>query len=790
MNHAGTLRTRWIVSREFDLSLFFGGAALSLLVLVLALVLRAPIVALWWIWLLAFDGPHIGAAFTRTYLDRQEWTRRPGMLAGQPGDVRDRTAGARTRRRHQFRRAVPAVPRIRDVLRLLPRRAAALRIRGALQRAERRLRDPDMHRPRSSRRCISGRGCRTPISCCRIPARATLIGLSAASIGRVLERALLWGLVAVWAAALRPVRVGSTCAGARSASRKTRISSSPCCCTARSISASRASSRSMARRQGPDQDFLLLSILVVIFHNVQYLGLVWFHNRNRYGESTGHGLAQLVNRSPAFFLGACALFSAVIYSTFACCDRRLSRLRAVRRPPAWTGELESDRSVPVVGTRHEPLLPRSEDLARPRRRRIEAQICGSPDIPLDRAAQAREQFAVHAPPIRESAMTDSRPRSRPERKFTAACLLLDDEEPLRRLQAPVDAKILFRDDAVWFDKFCPDARPPGVPRSRRRSSGTSTRSRSSRRTRRRSASASRSTTGCPFDCGACPSHQQKVYLPVVPDHVGVQPRLPDLLHDQQERRRAPACRRDELRRRSSSTSPRTTTSSTSSTSPAASRRCTRSCPSSSRCAATPGIRRLTISTNGLKLRDEAYVRKLAALDARIVLSLDTFRPETDKILLGANTVKAKLEALDLLEKHDVATTILPAVAAGAERRRGAARCSSWCSAKPHIRSLELHTLTFTGQGGVGFQRTARITIPDLHRRIDEATGGRIDVARLRALAAGASALLLDLLRARASTAAATCRSRGCTSRAKLFELLRGLALHRAAREARERSSAI
>ena len=34
--------------------------------------------------------------------------------------------------------------------------------------------------------------------------------------------------------------------------------------------------------QGPDQDFLLLSIVIVIFHNVQYVGLVWFHNRNRY----------------------------------------------------------------------------------------------------------------------------------------------------------------------------------------------------------------------------------------------------------------------------------------------------------------------------------------------------------------------------------------------------------------------------------------------------------------------------------------------------------------------------
>src|SRR5207247_1841987 len=68
----------------------------------------------------------------------------------------------------------------------------------------------------------------------------------------------------------------------------------------------------------PDQDFLLLSILVVVFHNVQYLGLVWFHNRNRYGNATGHGPADLVNRSAPVFLGACALFSVVIYLTFAC----------------------------------------------------------------------------------------------------------------------------------------------------------------------------------------------------------------------------------------------------------------------------------------------------------------------------------------------------------------------------------------------------------------------------------------------------------------------------------------
>jgi len=72
----------------------------------------------------------------------------------------------------------------------------------------------------------------------------------------------------------------------------------------------------------------------------------------------------------------------------------------------------------------------------------------------------------------------------------------------------------------------------------------------------------------------------------------------------------------------------------------------------------------------------------------------------------------------------VATTILPAVAAGVNDDEVGPLLELVLS-KPHIRSLELHTLTFTGQGGVGFQRTARITIPDLHRRIEAATGGRI-----------------------------------------------------------------
>src|SRR5207248_9255185 len=114
----------------------------------------------------------------------------------------------------------------------------------------------------------------------------------------------------------------------------------------------------------------------------------------------------------------------------------------------------------------------------------------------------------------------------------------------------------------------------------------------------------------------------------------------------------------------------------------------------------------------------------AACEARLVLSLDTFDDDVDMKLLGATTVKTKLAVLDLLEKHDVTTTILPAVAAGLNDK-DVPRLLELVLQRPNIVSLEMHTRTFTGQGGVGFERSARITTPDLHAIVDEHTKGRI-----------------------------------------------------------------
>ena len=285
----------------------------------------------------------------------------------------------------------------------------------------------------------------------------------------------------------------------------------------------------------------------------------------------------------------------------------------------------------------------------------------------------------------------------------------------------VDAKIIVRDGKVYFDKYCPEH---GHQECMVASSAQwyfdclsflSVTTPPTRVTKP-------VELGCPFDCGACASHQQKVYLPVVPitsacnldcpicytinknksayemtaeemqmilrhlleDHddldiinfTGGEPTLhPGLVEFMEMCREA-------------------------------------------------GIRRLTVSTNGLKLMDRDYLEKLARLDVRVVLSFDTFSPETDMQLLGANTVNRKLKLLDLLAEHDVTTTLLPAIAAGYNDSE-VGDILNLVLSRPNICSLELHTMTFTGQGGKGFSRSGRITIPDLHRRIEESTDGAI-----------------------------------------------------------------
>jgi hypothetical protein len=77
----------WIVSRKYDLAFIFGGAALSLMIPLLVMHWPELLPIIFWIWLLFFDGTHLYAAYSRTYLDRQFWKTDRALLLASPAVI-------------------------------------------------------------------------------------------------------------------------------------------------------------------------------------------------------------------------------------------------------------------------------------------------------------------------------------------------------------------------------------------------------------------------------------------------------------------------------------------------------------------------------------------------------------------------------------------------------------------------------------------------------------------------------------------------------------------------------
>jgi hypothetical protein len=77
----------WIVSKRYDLAFIFGGALASLAVPFLVIWKAALLPILFWTWLLLFDGTHLWAAYSRTYLDRQFWKTDGKLLLWSPAVI-------------------------------------------------------------------------------------------------------------------------------------------------------------------------------------------------------------------------------------------------------------------------------------------------------------------------------------------------------------------------------------------------------------------------------------------------------------------------------------------------------------------------------------------------------------------------------------------------------------------------------------------------------------------------------------------------------------------------------
>jgi len=140
-------------------------------------------------------------------------------------------------------------------------------------------------------------------------------------------------------------------------------------------------------------------------------------------------------------------------------------------------------------------------------------------------------------------------------------------------------------------------------------------------------------------------------------------------------------------------------------------------------ARSAGIHRVSICTNGVRLsKDENLVKRLAELGARVALSFDTFDAETDVAMQGTPLLETKKRCLDLLEKYAVDTTLIPVMTLGLNDHE-IGKIIELAMSKSNVRHVEIHTMTFTGQGGAKFSRSGRISAHEVLQRIEETTHG-------------------------------------------------------------------
>ena len=166
-------------------------------------------------------------------------------------------------------------------------------------------------------------------------------------------------------------------------------------------------------------------------------------------------------------------------------------------------------------------------------------------------------------------------------------------------------------------------------------------------------------------------------------------------------------------------------------------------------ARRPGIGRVTVNSNGLTLAEQPELaQRLAELGAYVILSLDTLDAETSQRLHGRDIVSLKLRALENLERAGVQTTLLMVLVSGVNESE-LGRMVELALERDFIRSLTIQTMTYTGQGGGGFQPRGHIPVDGVERRIEELTGGRLrrsdflPLPTAHPLCYGVSYLLLD-----------------------------------------------
>jgi hypothetical protein len=299
--------TPWLVSRRFDLTFLFGGAAVGLLAAAAALAFPGAIVLIWWGWTLVSDGPHMMAAYTRTYLDPEARKLRPKLLWGSlacfalgPACL---LANVLTGSDGPFLLFLGAVTAY-GYNHLVRQHYGFL----ALYKAK------AGERSRAGfwldKWCLYV-GCWVPYVYFLVthPSARALLGLAVAPpawIGWLLGGAFAAAVLVLFG---HSIRTGSRLPKLAYAALALGLHGGAYFALGRFEPV-------YAQSTGPDQDFLMLTVLLSTFHNVQYMALVYIHNRSRYGGGE-HAAASWLARRLGRYLLVLGGFSLLLYLPLA-----------------------------------------------------------------------------------------------------------------------------------------------------------------------------------------------------------------------------------------------------------------------------------------------------------------------------------------------------------------------------------------------------------------------------------------------------------------------------------------
>jgi uncharacterized radical SAM superfamily Fe-S cluster-containing enzyme len=142
----------------------------------------------------------------------------------------------------------------------------------------------------------------------------------------------------------------------------------------------------------------------------------------------------------------------------------------------------------------------------------------------------------------------------------------------------------------------------------------------------------------------------------------------------------------------------------------------------------PEIVRVSISTNGLALlAHPSFVYELQRRNVVISLQFDGFDNKAYEVLRGRKLLKQKLDILELLAESRVSTS-LTVTAASQINTDQFPQIVDYLFSHPHIISIMIQPLSFTGRGSTASGQIDRLTIPDVVKLLGEMGDARVNAS--------------------------------------------------------------